>query len=218
MPWIVSVCLRIDARRAFLERSDLVRLAPDAGVWYLAVAFATASNAHPPLARMTSFRTAPLPLLVAFALVLATTSNVARASDVANGLSVCAEGVEAAEPDVSVVPASDALDAVVPCGLADGGLFGPSCLDARFYVLTPTGVVLCTVNGLALQLASASPHVVTADGAPSAPRGSAWTAVGLPPVELQLPLPPLVVTTARALALDATAPPVPLGRAPVVPS
>lgn len=94
-----------------------------------------------------------------------------------------------ANAEAPAVPdAPEAPDAIVPCAMAENGLFGPACADAPVYVVTHNGVVLCQVSlGIVAPIGS-SPELTARPVAPApsswsfaAPHAVASTAPRLPP-------------------------------------
>ena len=152
------------------------------------------------------------PVLVVLALLVGVGARAAVPGPLGMmGATECSAAGEDAAGDL------DDVDTVVPCALAEGGLLGASCFDARVYVVTPTGVVLCTMS-LARQLSQASPPIVVADATLPPATTSHMIAVALAPEAPQAPLSGLVSDVVRALPHVHGPPPSPTTRPPLSPS
>ncbi len=93
------------------------------------------------------------------------------------GIPVCEEVMSAEFDSVPVVattalvalPNTDALP-ILPCALADNGLFGPACADASFYLVNHAGVLLCAVD---VDFTLTQAPITTVDKAPPGTTSSA---------------------------------------------
>src|SRR5262249_32763926 len=149
--------------------------------------------------------------------VLALCATLLASSARAERLGLCATDGDRDDASAAANPSDDNDGDEVPCGFADGGLLGPSCFDAKGYVLSTSGLLLCTMP-LGLRIAAGPAPVVTPSPAATHAAPDAWSAVAVAPPLRDLPPGATVVDVARAVDVSRGPPPGPPPDPRIVPS